>query len=73
MAHQALDVLERNGIPVIEIEDLEINWLNGFPYAERTDLLHAIDHVRNEGTVEAEKSLADIIEDYRYQRRLDKP
>jgi len=72
MAHQALDVLERNGIPVIGIEDLDINWLNGFPYAERRDLLDAIDHVRNKGKGEAEKNLIDIIEDYRYQRRLDK-
>jgi predicted RNase H-like nuclease (RuvC/YqgF family) len=56
--------LERNGIPVIGIEDLDINWLNGFPYAERRDLLHAIDHVRNKGKSEAEKNLIDIIEDY---------
>jgi len=72
MAHQALDIFEKNGIPVIRIEDLDINWLNGFPYAERRDLLHAIDHVTNKGKSEAEKNLIDIIEDYRYQRRPDK-
>ena len=73
MSHQALDVFERNGIPVIGTEDLGINWSDGCPYAERTDLLRAIDSVKNKGRVEAEKNLIDIIEDYRYQRRLDNP
>jgi predicted RNase H-like nuclease (RuvC/YqgF family) len=70
MAHQALDVLERNGIPVIRNEELDISWRDGLPYAERTDLLQAIDSVKNKGKVEAEKNLIDIIEDYRNQRRL---
>jgi predicted RNase H-like nuclease (RuvC/YqgF family) len=69
MSHQALEVFARYMIPVVSSEDLRIEWIEGFPYADSESLKKAIKEAAKE-TSQTEVSKAydefkTILEDHR--------
>jgi len=70
IAHQAQETLERSGIPVIWVNEVNIQWSRGLPYIRKDDLLKVVDSVEKRKKVEVEKTLKEILEEYKKERQL---
>jgi len=70
IAHQAQETLEGSGIPVVWAEEVEIEWFRGLPYIRKEDLLRAIGSTEKRKKAEAEKTLEQILEEYKRERQL---
>jgi len=65
MAHQAQEVFARCMVPVIPSEKLEIEWIEGLPYADSENLRKAIKEVKKTEASKAFEELRTIVEDHR--------
>jgi hypothetical protein len=70
IAHQAQETLERSGIPVIWVDEINIEWSRGLPYIRKDDLLKVMDSMEKRKKVEVEKTLKEILEEYKRERQL---
>lgn len=70
IAYQAQETLELNGIPVVWVNEVKVEWLRGLPYVRKDDLLRAIGSMEKRKRVEVEKTLEEILEEYKKERQL---
>jgi predicted RNase H-like nuclease (RuvC/YqgF family) len=72
IAHQALETLDGSRIPVIWVDEIDIQWLNGLPYTGKDDLLRVMDSTEKRKKAEVEKTLNQILEEYKKERQIKK-
>jgi predicted RNase H-like nuclease (RuvC/YqgF family) len=70
MAHQAFEVLDKYEIPVISSNNVKIKWLDGKPYASKTDIEKELVTMRSKQNIEIEKKIEEILEEYRRERQV---
>ena len=65
MSHHALEVFAKYLIPVLPLERLETEWIEGLPYAESESLRKAVKQVGEMEASKAYEEIRTIIEDHR--------
>jgi len=65
MSHHARGVFEEYMIPVVSHEKLEIEWIEGFPYADLESLKRAIREVGEAETSKVYEEIIAILEDHK--------
>ncbi|MEM2094313.1 MAG: DUF460 domain-containing protein [Candidatus Bathyarchaeia archaeon] len=68
MPHQVQQLLEDNGVPVIFLKDINLQWVEGRPYVSREDFEKALAAKTAREKVEAEKSIQQLLQEYRRDR-----
>ncbi|RLI36830.1 hypothetical protein DRO55_02735 [Candidatus Bathyarchaeota archaeon] len=69
MAHQAVEVFSKYGIPTIKIKDGDIEWIEGLPYIKSTILRKLLEASREEESERAIKEISLILEEHRRELR----
>lgn len=65
MAHQARDEFAAYDIPLISAEEVEIEWIEGFPYVKSSSLNDAFDRLQTKEVKEVTTEVQHIIEEHR--------
>lgn len=68
MSHQAEEIFEKFGVPVISASELQVEWVSGYPYARSDTLSAAIQRKSETKTKDTSVNLAQIISQYQSQR-----
>lgn len=68
MAHPALDTFNANNVLVIPSENVDVQWVEGFPYAKVEDLKKAQKAVSDAERRYTEERMGEILEEYRNSR-----
>ena len=63
MSHQALEVFEKYHVPVIPADKININWVDGLPYADPEEIKRAIKEGKIMKTTEKLEVLKSILDD----------
>lgn len=69
MSHQAEEIFEKFGVPVLTSNELQVEWISGYPYVRSEKLsaaIHRKTRVKNE---EKSSDLTQIINQYQTQRK----
>jgi len=69
MAHHAQEAFLKHGIPIVFADKVEIEWIEGYPYAKASSLKKALENLRKEETTETLKQLETIVKEYREERK----
>ena len=72
MAHQALELLEDNSIPVISGKDVKVQWVEGKPCIGKGEFEKALALRREKRNAEATISVAQLLASYKQDRLLSK-
>ncbi|MCX8171555.1 MAG: hypothetical protein N3E47_06270, partial [Candidatus Bathyarchaeota archaeon] len=64
MSHQALETFEKNHIPVIHADELDVKWIDGLPYADPNDVKRVIKYGGAVSSVDSVEALKTIIRDH---------
>ena len=65
MSHNALEIFEKYMIPVIPRKNIQIEWIEGLPYADSESLRRAIKEDRKEKVLTTYSKIKTILEDHR--------
>ncbi len=65
MAHQAVEVFLKYGIPTIKVEDGDIEWIEGLPYIKSKILRRLLEELREEEERRAIREINLIVEEHR--------
>jgi len=69
MSHQAQEAFAKYLIPVLPSEKVEIEWIEGLPYADSESLRKAVGELRETEVSKAYEELRTILEDHRKEVR----
>ncbi len=72
MAHPALEIFVSNDIPVISSENVNVQWVEGFPYAKVEDIEKAQRTLLEEERKYTEERMEEILEEYRSARQVER-
>jgi len=73
MAHHAQEAFLKHGIPIVFADKVEIEWIEGYPYAKASSLKKAVETLRKEEKTETLKQLETIVKEYREERKEKAP
>lgn len=65
MSHQARDEFAAYDIPLIPAQEVEIEWIEGFPYVKSSSLNDALDKLQTKEVKEVTTEIQHIIEEHR--------
>jgi hypothetical protein len=68
MAHHARETFTKHEIPIVPADKIEIEWIEGYPYAQASDLQKAVEELRRTERDRAFEKLETIVEEYRKER-----
>ncbi|MBS7643068.1 DUF460 domain-containing protein [Candidatus Bathyarchaeota archaeon] len=68
MSHQAEEKFKDYGIPILPIENIHVEWVEGYPYAKIVEIESAFRKLTEAEKADAEQKLKKLIEDYRRER-----
>jgi len=65
MSHRALEIFAKYAVPVIPVERLKIEWIEGLPYADSENLRKAVKEMEEVEVSKAFEDIRTIVEDHR--------
>lgn len=68
MAHHAREALTKHEIPIVPADKIEIGWIEGYPYAQASNLQKAVEELRKAERDKTLEKLETIVEEYRKER-----
>ena len=68
MSHQAEEKFKVYRIPILPVEKIQVEWVEGYPYAKISEIESELRKLLEAERVEAEQKLKKLIEDYRKER-----
>jgi predicted RNase H-like nuclease (RuvC/YqgF family) len=68
MSHQAEEKFKNYRIPILPIENIQVEWVEGYPYAKIGEIESALRKLTEAEKADAEQKLKKLIEDYRKER-----
>jgi len=73
MAHHALETFTKYDIPIVPADKIEIEWIEGYPYAQASNLQKAVEELRKADKDRALEKLETIVKEYRKEREKGAP
>jgi len=71
MSHNALDIFEKYMIPIINYENLKVEWIEGLPYADPKDLRERLRMMEKKEALAAYRQFKEMLEDHRREALRD--
>ncbi|MFQ6081380.1 MAG: DUF460 domain-containing protein [Candidatus Bathyarchaeia archaeon] len=68
MAHHARETFTKHEIPIVPADKIEIEWIEGYPYAKASNLQKAVEELRKAEKDKTLEKLETILKDYRKER-----
>lgn len=73
MAHHARETFTKHEIPIVPADKIEIEWIEGYPYAQASNLQKAVEELRKAERDKTLEKLETIVEEYRKEREERAP
>jgi len=73
MAHHARETLTKYEIPIIPTDNIEIEWIEGYPYTKASNLQKTIEELRKAERDKTLEKLKTIVEEYREELEESAP
>jgi len=73
MAHHAQETFTKHDIPIVPADKIQIEWIEGYPYTQASNLQKAVEELRKAEKERALEKLETIVKEYRKEREKNAP